>query len=341
MMRLRSRGFTLIELLVVIAIIAILIALLLPAVQQAREAARRTQCKNNLKQIGLALHNYHDSMGRFCPGLINSGDSDGSNATGYSFSLNHTGWMMLMPYIDQAPLYNKFNPLVASGAAERTNGMPVLGDPTVNQSVISTVITAFLCPSDIPARLYTLTSDGYEITNAAPTNYVFSGGIYYEQHGVWSRYMNSTSTLPDGRSVLNIGAFGNNSSCQLRDLQDGSSNCILVGESVKAKYDTNNWTPVWGAAKHVGLFGRVSPQADPSHVDNQRYRINEPASSTNPTYTNANKDNPYAWVFSSKHAGGAHFLMGDGSVRFFSENIDWPTFCLLNFIQDNQTVTLP
>ncbi|NOX55774.1 MAG: DUF1559 domain-containing protein, partial [Planctomycetes bacterium] len=106
------RGFTLIELLVVIAIIAILIALLLPAVQQAREAARRTQCRNNLKQIGLALHNYHDVYGVFPPALINSGRQGDRNTNGPV--LNATAWIMLLPYVDQAPLYEQYNSNLAS-----------------------------------------------------------------------------------------------------------------------------------------------------------------------------------------------------------------------------------
>ena len=148
----RAHGFTLIELLVVIAIIAILIALLLPAVQQAREAARRTQCKNNLKQVGLALHNYHDVHKMFPMGAFSAIDDDnGCDDDGY-------GWgVMLLPYIDQAPLYQKL-PMTATAA----NGFTSVDDPRganwcvfknyfeSNGTIIpggDTILPAFRCPS--------------------------------------------------------------------------------------------------------------------------------------------------------------------------------------------------
>src|SRR5512135_2886366 len=110
--RLRRHGFTLIELLVVIAIIAVLVALLLPAVQQAREAARRSQCKNNLKQIGLALHNYHDIANRFPAAIIGSGRANAQTAPPRGVGptvVNTTGWVAMLPQLDQAPLYNNYN----------------------------------------------------------------------------------------------------------------------------------------------------------------------------------------------------------------------------------------
>ena len=114
----RMLGFTLIELLVVIAIIAILVALLLPAVQQAREAARRAACKSNMRQIGLALHNYHQTFGRFCPGIINSGAANSRTTTAmkYNYNVNTTGWMLLLPYLDQTTLYNQWDPNFASSS---------------------------------------------------------------------------------------------------------------------------------------------------------------------------------------------------------------------------------
>src|SRR5229473_2794748 len=131
----RRIGFTLIELLVVIAIIAVLVALLLPAVQQAREAARRSQCKNNLKQIGIALHNYHDTMNVFPPALISSGRcSPTTNAVEcalYRPVLNTTGFVLLLPYLDQGPMYNAYNFNVASSVSS-PYGRPDSGGATID-----------------------------------------------------------------------------------------------------------------------------------------------------------------------------------------------------------------
>ena len=120
-----SKGFTLIELLVVIAIIAILIALLLPAVQQAREAARRTQCKNNIKQWGLALHNYHDTHRVMPPALLNSGRYNNASFHGPGV-LNTTGWVFLLPFIDQSPMYNLYDfNAVSSGSRSRKRWLAI------------------------------------------------------------------------------------------------------------------------------------------------------------------------------------------------------------------------
>ena len=333
----RRSGFTLIELLVVIAIIAILIALLLPAVQQAREAARRTQCKNNLKQLGLALHNYHDAYNILPPGMVFSGDLTGANAAldSQTYSLNHTGWMMLLPYIDQGPLYNQWDPTVASGASLRATGPAVWGNPAVNFPVTQTKLSMLLCPSEpIQGPAPNVASGEYASTQAAVTSYMFAGGYYGENYRTYTVYNSSTATLPDGRVVLRSGTFGNNRSARIGDILDGTSNTIAMGESTLDKQSTS-YMPVWGQGRHVGIYGVVLPDgpSGTTPVNNCRYRINAKYNCDG-----ANDGKPYAWVFSSRHEGGAHFLMGDGSTRFIGENIDWITFCLLNFVRDGQVV---
>ena len=134
-----SRGFTLIELLVVIAIIAILIALLLPAVQQAREAARRTQCRNNLKQIGLALHNYHDTFRLFPPGVIRDGQNN-SEAWGWT--------VFILPFLEQANLYNQLDPDTYRLRDLLAGLNPTYPAPTANAAILQNPLSVFICPSD-------------------------------------------------------------------------------------------------------------------------------------------------------------------------------------------------
>ena len=234
----QKRAFTLIELLVVIAIIAVLIALLLPAVQQAREAARRSQCKNNLKQIGLALHNYHEIHKVFPPGTINPGVMTNTNPCPFPYSLNHTGWTMLLPFVDQAPLYNQFNAMICSGPARASSCSPLLGSwPNSNKAVTSQILSVLLCPSDKAPARYTNTSSGsYKSDEAAPTNYVFASASTMEYDSLWSVVATrGPTTLRNGMKVPYLGAFGNNSNCRLADITDGTSNTILVGESLQQK----------------------------------------------------------------------------------------------------------
>ena len=166
----RSRGFTLIELLVVIAIIAILVALLLPAVQQAREAARRSSCKNNLKQLGLALHNYHDSHNVFPPATINAGLQNCQNhIPGGGPILNHTCYQMLLPYLEQGPLYDRYNfsqsSAVGAHSSCSSNSWFVL--PTVRQQDVAiSQVPGFVCPSDPGRQRGTGSSATYYPTNA-------------------------------------------------------------------------------------------------------------------------------------------------------------------------------
>lgn len=331
---LRRRGFTLIELLVVIAIIAVLIALLLPAVQQAREAARRSSCQNNLKQIGLALHNYHDVSKMFPPGLVFSGSNTGHAADGQLFSLNHTGWTMLLPYLDQAPLFNLFNLNIASGAAQRAGSPAPHGNFALNYPATQMSLDVLNCPSEpIIGPVPNVATGEYTVTNAAQSSYIFAGGYMGEEYRSYTAYSANVVVTPTGVSVNYVGMFGNNRSARIGDVTDGTSNTIAVGESIMDK-SSSSYRPVWGQGRHVGIYGRAIADPNPVHVNNCRYRIN-----AHWDCDAANTGKPYAWVFSSNHSGGAQFVMGDGSVKFIGENIDWVTFVYLNYIRDKQPVS--
>ena len=300
----RRRGFTLIELLVVIAIIAILIALLLPAVQQAREAARRSQCKNNLKQLGLAMHNYHDVHKMFPPGYV---DLRGHSGNTVIDNVGHWSWSaFILPFVDQAPLYNKLNvgPMTATDSV------------TANTAVMSARYEVFRCPSDDGPR--SNARDGYKILNVT--------GLSDDQNSAnWlklstSNYVAANNTVdPDSSSAMKqgrastrndgntgaTGAFYRDSSLSVRDFFDGTSNTILIGEryagAMFAVRDANAGGPP--SANLHGMSGAFG-SAD--------YAMNPTSSSA-------------AEAFSSPHEGGVHFLFGDGRVQFLSENIDHDT----------------
>jgi len=307
-----QRGFTLIELLVVIAIIAILIALLLPAVQQAREAARRTQCKNNLKQLGLAFHNYHDVFNTFPPGCINSSFqmATASDATCW-------GWAtFLLPYIDQAPAYNTLAP--------GTNSMLQALNTTAGLQIMTTPLAAFRCPSDtgpgvnnFDAALADTAGDAQVATyNRHITNGTANVATSTSNY-VMLACSSVSTTLPFRSADFGppTGVGFNDSKIGLRDITDGSSNTFLVGERAWRFADLNA-----GAANVFGF----SPPTAGTPTDPRRsacavlgipyFGINQRAAAYRQHASRC---------FSSVHVGGCHFTMGDGAVRFVSENIDY------------------
>ena len=336
-MRISKRsGFTLIELLVVIAIIAVLVAILLPAVQQAREAARRTQCKNNLKQIGLGLFNYEETHGTFPPAFMGQRGYQASAPAGYynlvringlandgpATSFGNWNWSaFILPFIDQAGAYETLNP----GESNASQLYTQWGTDPIN--VFRTPIQEFRCPSDVGQELnehpIRLISAGW------PTGYAFQnpGGNWIstataanaEGRVAKMNYVvaNNGSNSPRTDGNVAIGMFWENSYAKLSDMQDGPSNVILAGERV-----TNFVPPIAGhqapgAATLYAIGGRSG---------NQPWGLASAAASAF-RKINCPEEVGCNTSFSSNHTGGSQFLMGDGRVVFISETIEHSTQC--------------
>jgi prepilin-type N-terminal cleavage/methylation domain-containing protein/prepilin-type processing-associated H-X9-DG protein len=286
----RGRAFTLIELLVVIAIVAVLMGLLLPAVQKVREAAARLQCRNNLKQIGLALYNYHDAQRSFPPGYhASSPFSDGATDTAPGW-----GWgTFLLPYLEQDNLSRQLD---FSQAVQKS-------------PAIRAVLKAYLCPSDVTPGAAFAVPDGFgsPICLAAPTSYAACVGGD-----------ESDTTGPTG-----LGVFYRNSATRLSDITDGTSSTLLVGERAWA-----NANGVWAGAVPGAVIKRG--QSNPcqpvvpgawfpaatlvlahAHLNNALFDSDGSAGMDD---------------FSSRHPGGTNFVFADGSVHFLrsvpSDNVD-------------------
>jgi prepilin-type N-terminal cleavage/methylation domain-containing protein/prepilin-type processing-associated H-X9-DG protein len=289
------RGFTLIELLVVISIIAVLIALLLPAVQAAREAARRIQCANNLKQIGLALHNYNDAIGAFPPGWISRPDPATGDNAGPGW-----GWAaMILPQIEQPAIYNSIN-------------FPLPIESPANQTARLTKINAFICPSDASLRpQFTVVDDstdnmnlGNPICDVASSDYVGCFG------------KGDVSDIP-GRD-FGEGMFFRNKSVRIADITDGTSQTIAAGEKSQ-NLARATWT---GAVTHAAVpitelqaEDGLSPEGGDALVVSHTGELNGP-----------NSLPAHADQFWSRHPGGCQFVYADGSVRFLKERRLLPIF---------------
>ena len=313
------RGFTLVELLVVIAIIGILIALLLPAVQAAREAARRMQCSNNMKQIGLAMHNYHDSH-KALPFACSCCFASGRPSP-------YATWAaMILPYMEQQPLYDRFDfrrPLV---------------DP-VNDEAVKTVVPTYICPSD-PKGSEPLGAGRTQPYQNPPGSmllwYPVSMGPTCDGHStstgcVFCPQPKAAHTDPDSFCCVGwtlgsagpaggfAGMFGRyHKSVRFRDVTDGLTNTLAAGETL------------------------------PDHcIFNGAYHMNFPMAGTTIPINIMESDNGQDghWFrtcgFKSRHPGGCNFVMGDGSVHFLSENIDYVLFNALGSREGREAVTLP
>ena len=330
-------GFTLIELLVVIAIIGVLVSLLLPAVQQAREAARRTTCRNNLKQIGLALHNYEGTHRTLPPGYVSYGEYSSITSLSASDFDPVTwdaapGWAwgaLLLPYLDQGPLADRLDDRLSAWHPNHA-------------ALVTTKLAVFLCPSVtggedafslVDQSGAPLTKNGRQI-QLARSHYVASHG----QEECWGDCSGPSGGFGGNVSRLADGPFYRNSRTRFRDVVDGLSTTVLAGEHT-SKLSDKTWVgAVPGAFVHPKI---QSPENGAESAATLAIVHSGPAQGEvdllgNPIIHPPNFPTIHVGQMQSEHVGGAHVLLGDGAVRFVSENIDRPTFAALTSMAEGE-----
>ena len=352
----RRRGFTLIELLVVIAIIAVLIALLLPAVQAAREAARRAQCSNNLKQLGLGLHNYESANNCFPSATIYNVNVPPCTSPGFGNGCQNTPWfLMMLPYIEQGPLYNSFNASIGMEGIT-LSGLP--GGFIINSTIYTTKIATFQCPSDnvstyAMSGLFQLpwaASKGNYGVNWGNLDYgqAISGSIFTAFPSLWLQ-------SPFGISRSGNGPFN----CRIATVTDGTSNTVFVSEILQGATDDIRGTmwvdnagaefihgaisrstasyrdyvgivPPWSTSVGVLPFTNYDTLAcincgtaagtSPALASGQASLCNsQPGQQLGCNYT-GNEGGEFCGS-RSRHPGGVNALFGDGSVHFMKSSI--------------------
>jgi prepilin-type N-terminal cleavage/methylation domain-containing protein/prepilin-type processing-associated H-X9-DG protein len=320
----RRRGFTLIELLVVIAIIAVLIALLLPAVQAAREAARRSSCVNNMKQLGLAMQNYHDSLGSFPIGAmgVRSLIASGKYPDGTPVGNARRTWLpMLLPYLEQGVVANSYN-------------FSQIFNSNLNTTAELTLLRVLCCPSDPNLG---------SIENSPPRyqyNYVVNWGNTTWQQNMTSTYNPTVGIYPPGtkNSVPFLGApFTMDTSFGIQSITDGTSNTLLMAE-IKIGADISGGNQdhrgdIWNDDWMCAMFTAFTPP-NVSFNDYLGNDCNYPYQNNPPCIVQA----PYFIAARSFHPGGVNALMGDGRVQFFKNSINMNTWRALASSQGAEVI---
>ncbi len=366
MARRRRQAFTLIELLVVIAVIAILLALFLPAVQQARRRARALQCRSQLKQLGLALHNYHSVHGLFPPSFVRQEDGNPPAPVaggGLQYRSHWTGYHLLLPHIDQGPLHELYD--------FDTTWISSLTDASDHSMwpLNQTLIPLLICPS-VTRNGTNIGGDGTPGSSlhwmaGSPTDYAFSHGA------------DRISALPNtaaagcSRGLLHFwpqwpanrrGPFGYNSRCRVADVRDGTSQTLFLGEKAGSRLTyqgPSGQTPdlpveypwAMAAVSYFAPTGGVGvpnsywvagPYAVTADVrlpdcpdDLGSVATPFPMNPTPRRLRNSTDERPL-YSFQSEHVGGTHFLLGDGSVRFLNEAIDQRVYEALSTIEGKE-----
>jgi prepilin-type N-terminal cleavage/methylation domain-containing protein/prepilin-type processing-associated H-X9-DG protein len=338
-MRKRRIGFTLIELLVVIAIIAVLIALLLPAVQAAREAARRAQCTNNLKQLGLAIHNYESAHTMLPLGRV-WGPLPGIPFPSFFVGEQNTTWFtQMLNQFEQQTLYNAYNFAIGIDGPVGGDGMPI--GFAINSTVYGTKLYAFQCPTDND-RMFNIIwpSNGYVIQGTRG-NYVVSWG-----NTQWGQQNSAGGTATLNLPVVYLAsAFGHNP-IRLASITDGTSNTVFTAETLQGQIND-----VRGAVWTLGavFMSRFTPNStrdfygvpDPSGGGDRLgdgFCVNDPGGKM-PCVT---VPYPFYDIYSaarSRHPGGVNAGFGDGSVRFIKDTISPVTWIGLNTIRGGEVLS--
>lgn len=335
-------GFTLVELLVVIAIIGILVSLLLPAVQAAREAARRMQCSNNVKQIALALHNHEATYKKFPPAGYGYHWCGGGATTGDLQIYNANGLMKLLPFMEQQPLYDRFNHKEAYATTpNNTQGARgvVVGNPRTNgnAALTETIVKVFLCPSDNNSVTTRLVGGHYgpdpginSLTGrpftGAPTNYDFI--VSDSDFGNCVNWKNSSTKRR---------MFGQNSDTTPGKIIDGLSNTFMIGETTQWHVNGNAFAWAYRGWVMSGVDpGTSDPGINLWHLPNVHPTWQSP-----PFVPIVGRARTWWAASASLHPGGAQFAMGDGSVQFVSQTADRLMLEQVSTMGDGAVTQLP